>query len=125
MKSELQQWHADQVRRNDTFDFQQELEDYCKSDVDIHQGGCEKFCEEFQRKAGFNPFVECVTIASTCNRYWRKHHLEEDTIASLRTAWTAKPCTNFWAAYGTVALPVVSTSDIALMAPTPTEPCTN
>ena len=81
MKTELEQWHADQVRRNVLFDFQKELEDYCKSDVDILQGGCEKFCEEFQRKAGFNPFADCVTIASACNRYWRKHHLEEDTIA--------------------------------------------
>ena len=80
-KEELKTWHADQVQRNVVFDFQQELVDYCKSDVDILQGGCEKFCEEFQRKAGFNPFVECVTIASACNRYWRKHHLEDKTIA--------------------------------------------
>ena len=80
-KAELVTWHADQVRRNVVFDFQHELEEYCKSDVDILRRGCEKFCEEFESKAGFNPFVECVTIASACNRYWRKHHLEEDTIA--------------------------------------------
>ena len=99
MKSELQQWHADQVRRNDTFDFQQELEDYCKSDVDILQGGCEKFCEEFQRKAGFNPFAECHTIASACNRYWRKHHLEEDTIAvEPAQGWRGARINQSWAA---------------------------
>ena len=100
MKSELQQWHADQVRRNDTFDFQQELEDYCKSDVDIHQGGCEKFCEEFQRKAGFNPFVECVTIASACNRYWRKHHLNQDDPIAVQPpqGWRGARVNQSWAA---------------------------
>ena len=81
MKADLERWHADQVEREVDFDFQEELEEYCKSDVDILQGGCEKFCKEFESKAGFNPFVECVTIASACNRYWRKHHLEEETIA--------------------------------------------
>ena len=81
MKVELERWHAEQVRRNITFNFQEELKAYCESDVDILQGGCEKFCEEFESKAGFNPFAECATIASACNRYWRKHHLEDETIA--------------------------------------------
>ena len=98
-KEELKTWHADQVRRNVLFDFQQELEDYCKSDVDILQGGCEKFCEEFQRKAGFNPFADCVTIASACNRYWRKHHLEEDTIAvEPPQGWRGARVNQSWAA---------------------------
>ena len=81
MKRDLEEWHADQVEREVRFDFQKELKAYCESDVDILQGGCEKFCEEFERRAGFNPFAECATIASACNRYWRKHHLEEETIA--------------------------------------------
>ena len=37
-KAELEQWHADQVRRNVIFDFQTELEAYCKSDVALLQG---------------------------------------------------------------------------------------
>ena len=99
MKTELETWHADQVRRNVTFDFQVELEEYCKSDVDILQGGCEKFCEEFQRKAGFNPFADCTTIASACNRYWRKHHLEEDTIAvEPPQGWRGARVNQSWAA---------------------------
>ena len=80
MKTELEQWHADQVRRGVQYDFQQELEEYCRSDVDILQSGCEEFCTEFEKYAGFNPFAECFTIASACNRYWRKAHLVEDTI---------------------------------------------
>ena len=98
-KTEFERWHADQVRRNVTFDFQVELEEHCKSDVDILQGGCEKFCEEFQRKAGFNPFADCTTIASACNRYWRKHHLEEDTIAvQPPQGWRGARVNQSWAA---------------------------
>ena len=85
MKTELERWHAEQVleqeRSGVQYDFQKELEDYCRSDVDILQSGCEAFCEEFEKYAGFNPFAECFTIASACNTYWRKTHLVPDTIA--------------------------------------------
>ena len=84
-KAELVTWHAEQVaemaRTGEDFNLQQELEAYCRSDVAILQKGCETFTEEFHGIAGFNPFVECFTIASACHLYWRKHHLEEETIA--------------------------------------------
>ena len=80
-KKELEQWHAEQVRRNVHYDFQQEMEEYCKSDVALLQAGCEAFATEFESHAGFNPFEKCVTIASACHLYWRKHCLQEDTIA--------------------------------------------
>ena len=80
-KAALETWHAEQVQRGVEYDFAEELEEYCQSDVDILQRGCEAFCEEFEAHAGFNPFAECVTIASECNLYWRKFHLPLDTIA--------------------------------------------
>ena len=80
-KDELTRWHADQVRRNVTFNFKQEMIDYCKSDVALLKAGCEAFQQEFERQAGFNPMAKCITIASACNLYWRKHHLTPDTIA--------------------------------------------
>ena len=80
-KEELLQWHAEQVRRNVTFNFHQELISYCKSDVKLLKQGCEAFQQEFHSQAGFNPMEKCVTIASACNLYWRKHHLTPDTIA--------------------------------------------
>ena len=80
-KEELTRWHADQVRRNVTFNFKQEMIDYCKSDVALLKAGCEAFQQEFERQAGFNPMAKCITIASACNLYWRKHHLTPDTIA--------------------------------------------
>ena len=80
-EDELIRWHADQVRRNVPFHFHQEMIEYCKSDVALLKAGCEAFQQEFERQAGFNPMAKCITIASACNLYWRKHHLTPDTIA--------------------------------------------
>ena len=80
-KEELLHWHDEQVRRNVTFIFKEELIAYCKSDVNLLKQGCQKFQEEFQSQAGFNPMHKCVTIASACNLYWRKHHLQPNTIS--------------------------------------------
>ncbi|CAH3168038.1 unnamed protein product [Porites lobata] len=80
-KEELLHWHDEQVRRNVTFIFKEELIAYCKSDVQLLKQGCMKFQQEFSREAGFNPMAHCFTIASACNLYWRKHHLEPNTIA--------------------------------------------
>ena len=80
-KKELEQWHAEQVRRGLQYDFVKEMEEYCKSDLALLQAGYEAFTKEFERHADFNPFAKCVTIASACNLYWRKHCLQEDTIA--------------------------------------------
>ena len=79
-KEELTRWHADQVRCHAPFDFQQEMIEYCKSDVTLLKAGCEAFQQEFERQAGFNPMTKCITIASACNLYWCKHHLTPNTI---------------------------------------------
>ena len=80
-KQDLMNWHADQVRRNERFNFKQELIAYCRSDVALLKAGCIKFQQEFQSQAGFNPMQSCITIASACNKYWRMHHLPKNTIA--------------------------------------------
>ena len=80
-KDELARWYADQVRRNVSFNFRQEMIYYCKSDVALLKAGCEACQQEFQSQAGFNPMAKCMTIASACNLYWRKHHLPPNTIA--------------------------------------------
>ena len=55
--------------------------DYCKSDVALLKAGFESFQQEFERQACFNSMAKCITIASACNLYWRKHHLTPNTIA--------------------------------------------
>ena len=97
-KAELEQWHADQVQRNVVFDFQKELEDYCKSDVDILQNGCEEFTKEFKRKAEFNPFEKCSTIASACNLYWRKRHLHDNIAVQPPQGWHGARVNQSWVA---------------------------
>ena len=80
-KEELLSWPSRQVRRNVSFTFRQEMIDYCKSDVALLKAGCQAFQQEFQTQPGFNPLAKCMTIASACNLYWRKHHLPPNTIA--------------------------------------------
>ena len=80
-KKAFETWHDEQRRNGVIFDFKKELEEYCQSDVALLQGGCEAFSKEFHDQAQFNAFANCVTIASACNEYWRRHHLPEDTIA--------------------------------------------
>ena len=46
------------------------------------KAGCRKFREEFKQKADFDPLEKCVTVASSCNRFWRKKLLKPNTIAS-------------------------------------------
>ena len=80
-KEELCIWHNEQVRRNVPFHFKEELISYCQSDVALLKAGCQAFQREFQSQAGFNPMVECYTIAGACNLFWRKNHLSANTIA--------------------------------------------
>ena len=42
-KEELTRWTADQVRRNVSFNYRQEMIDYCNSDVALLKAGCEAF----------------------------------------------------------------------------------
>ena len=58
------------------------MEAYCESDVKLLKAGCRKFREEFKQKADFDPMEKCVTIASACNRFWRKKMVPRNKIAS-------------------------------------------
>ena len=60
------------------------MEAYCKSDVKLLKAGCRKFGEKFKQKSDFDPMEKCVTIASACNRFWRKKMVPKNKIASER-----------------------------------------
>ena len=81
-KADFERWYAEQVRDDVVFHLQRDMASYCESDVKLLKAGCQTFQEEFEAKAEFNPFVKCVTIASACNRFWRKKLLPVRTIAS-------------------------------------------
>ena len=74
-KAEFEEWYNQQVTSN------HEMEEYCISDVKLLKDACIAFQREFKRHGKFNPMEKCVTIASACNRYWRKMLLPKNTIA--------------------------------------------
>jgi len=81
-KAEFEQWYQEKVQANYRFVMRQEMEAYYESDVKLLKAGCQKFRREFQQKADFDPLEKCVTIASACNRFWRKKMVPSKTIAS-------------------------------------------
>jgi len=75
-KAEFEQWYQEKVDADYRFVLQDEMKAYksrCKSDVKLLKEGCTKFRKEFKQHANFDPFEKCITIASACNRYWRKN----------------------------------------------------
>lgn len=80
-KQDFMQWYN--AHKYDRFDFQQELRNYCKSDVDILKRCCLKFRENFINITGVDPFERCITIASACNLVFRTNFLQAETIALI------------------------------------------
>ena len=80
-RQEFLQWHAEQVENNYVFDFQKEMESYCRSDVDILRKCCLDFRDILQETTGVDPFEKCLTIASVCHRVYCTNYLVENTIA--------------------------------------------
>jgi len=81
-KDEFERCYQEKVNDNYHFVLRQEMEAYCESDVKLLKAGCQTFRQEFKQKTDFNPMEKCVTIASACNRFWRKKLVPTNTIAS-------------------------------------------
>jgi hypothetical protein len=73
------EWYNEKIENGYLFNFQEEIVKYCKQDVNILRQACLNFRANFM-KFGVDPFVECVTIASTCLRVFRKMFLESNQI---------------------------------------------
>jgi len=93
-KVEFEQWYQEKVDADYHFVLQDEMKAYCESDVKLLKAGCKKFRQEFKQHANFDPFEKCVTIASACNRYWRKKLVPQNTIASRPPRGWFGPRTN-------------------------------
>lgn len=85
-KSFLEWYHA---HEKDVFEFNTELENYCRSDIDILCHCCLQFRELFMEitasddEDGINPFATCITIASACNLFFRTKYLQPNTIGII------------------------------------------
>ena len=80
-KKECETWHAEQVLNGETWNFQKERLEYCKSDVQLLREGCLKFAQDTKQEAGFNPLTQCITIAASCHYFWRNFQMRPKTIA--------------------------------------------
>jgi len=79
-REQFLEWY--ESKKDKIFDFQNEIHEYCVSDVDILRRGCMKFrnllmeVTSTKKDEGVDPF-DYVTIASVCQGIFRKLFLEE------------------------------------------------
>jgi len=81
-KLEFEKWYNEKINENYIFNFKEELEAYCDSDVDILRRGGLEFRKQFLDIANIDPFCY-TTIAGVCMAIYRSKYLLEETIAVL------------------------------------------
>ena len=78
-RTKFLKWYQDRVAENYVFNFKNELQTYCRSDVDILRRGCMLFRDNFLQIANIDP-LQYVTIASVCMAVYRSNYMPEKTI---------------------------------------------
>ena len=76
-------WYDECVAENYVFNFKNELQLYCRSDVDFLPGGMMLFRENFLIIANIDP-LQYVTIASVCMAVYRSKYMPKDTIGIIK-----------------------------------------
>ena len=74
----LRRWYDKQQGK--TFNFQKELLYYCERDVELLKQGVLEARRIFLDTSGFDPFHECITLASACMRSYRRNFMEPESI---------------------------------------------
>ncbi|XP_053390656.1 uncharacterized protein LOC128553502 [Mercenaria mercenaria] len=90
MKPESQEhflkWYNEKIKNEEVFDFQKEMEKYCRSDVDILRRGCGEFRYQLMSSDQIDPFLEACTLAQACNKAWRKNSMPENSFGNISDA---------------------------------------
>jgi len=81
-KQEFEKWYDRKIKENYIFNFKEELESYCNSDVDILRRSCLEFRKQFLEIANIDPF-RYSTIEGVCMSIYKSKYLYEDIIAVL------------------------------------------
>ena len=81
-KAKFLKWSEERLSENYVFDFQKEIVEYCRSDVDILGRGMMKLREEFIKLENIDP-LRYITIASVCMTIYRSNYMPERTIAII------------------------------------------
>ena len=82
-RQEFLRWYEELQNADYVFEFETEIEEYCRSDVDILRRCCLEFKKLMEETCNLDPFKHCVTIASACKRVFRQEFLEERTIGLI------------------------------------------
>ena len=77
---EFLKWFEDRVSENYIFDFQKEIIEYCRSDVDTLRRGIMKLRGDFIQLENIDPLCY-ITIASVCMTICRSNYMSKKTIA--------------------------------------------
>ncbi|GFG33651.1 hypothetical protein Cfor_01531 [Coptotermes formosanus] len=75
------EWYEGQ--KGTTFDNKHMLESYCQDEVTVLLHACQIFGRNFLEIGNMEMFVEAVTIASACNKVFRKRFLKPNTIGLI------------------------------------------
>ena len=86
-RKSFHEWYNTRVKENYVFDFQKELIEYCRSDVDILRRSMMLFREEFIELENIDP-LQYVTIAGVCMTIFRSNYLKSKKITDEDTKKT-------------------------------------
>ncbi|KAJ8953532.1 hypothetical protein NQ317_000050 [Molorchus minor] len=75
------QWYEE--HKSSEFNMQKDIVEYCISDVEILKMACLKFRRHMLETSNVCPFTEACTIASACNKVFRRNFLEPNTIGII------------------------------------------
>ena len=76
-------WYDQRIAENYLFNFKNELQSYCRSDIDILRPGMMLFPENFLKIANIDP-LQYVTIASVCMAVYRSKYMSQDRIGIIK-----------------------------------------
>jgi hypothetical protein len=89
-KDDFELFYTVMTQQRKIFNFKKEFEDYCWSDVMLLTEGCMKYSKLSRENSklnesdvGYDPLVNCVTLASACNKLYRRNYMPSDMIATL------------------------------------------
>ena len=80
-RSEFLEWY--EQKRHEVSDNKRSLESYCQSDVTVLRLACKTFSTLFRSIGNIEVFLESLSIASACNKMFRKNFLKPDTIGII------------------------------------------
>jgi hypothetical protein len=82
-RKESLSWYDTQKDR--VFDNRRVLEQYCQDDITVLRQACQIFRQDFIEIGNVDVFLETCTIATACNKVFRKHFLKSETVGLIPT----------------------------------------